>query len=58
MTINIEFFLARHPSFLLGREGCVKCFHCGRVLAAICSSTGNIHPFFALKRSGDKLTNK
>ena len=58
MTIDIELLLAWHPLLFLWWESCVECLGCGGILTAIGGGTGDIHPFFAVKRTGNKFTDK
>ena len=58
MTIDIEFLLAWHPLLFLGWKGGVECLNCGGIVAAIGGGTGDVHPLFAAKCTGNKLTDK
>ena len=58
MAIDIELLLTWHPLLFLRREGCIKGFNCRKILAAISSGGGNIHPLFSVKNVWHKLTDK
>ena len=50
MAIDIKLLLAGHPLLFLGREGGVKGFDRGGILAAIRSGAGDVHPIPAIQR--------
>ena len=55
MTVDIELFLTRHPFLFLFGECSVKGFDGLGVLATVCGSRGNIHPFLFVESTGFKL---